>query len=144
MKKFKIYLAGKMSGLSFEEYNTWRVNAKRLLKIASDNQIHMISPSDYYNFEMNPNTYTESEIKKFDLHMVKTSDLILVNLNEPNSIGTAIEMYYAHDILDKPVIGYGINEVNLCHPWMKLCLTKECMILEEAVRYIVDYYLPNI
>ena len=139
--KFTIYLAGKMSGLSFEEYNSWRVNTKRLLRIASDDKIHTISPSDYYNFEMNPNTYTESEVKKFDLQMVKRSDLTIVNLDFSDSIGTAMEICMAHDVWDKPVIGFGKNK---SHPWMELCITKRCETLEEAVRYIVDYYLPNI
>ena len=149
----KIWLAGKMSGLTFDQMNAWRINATRLLRIASDNKIQTINPCDYYNFKMSPNTYTENEVMEFDLHMVKASDLILVNLENPNSIGTAIELYYAHDILNKPVIGYGLNETNLCHPlnetnlchpWMKLCLTKECKTLEQAIDYIVNFYLPNL
>ncbi len=144
MNKFKVWLCGKMSGLSFEEMNTWRVNAKRLLRIASEDRIRAINPVDFYNFELNPDTYTEKEVKEFDLHLVKASDLILVNLNHPDSIGTAIELYLAHDILDKPVIGFGLNEDNPCHPWMELCLTKKCETLEESVDYIVNYYLGNI
>jgi|GEM_PF-1434790 len=139
--KFTVYLAGKMSGLSHEEMNEWRVNAKRLLRIASDNQIHIINPVDFYNFSMNPNTYTEAEIKKFDLHMVKTSDIILVNLDFSDSIGTAMEICMAHDVWDKPVIGYGKNK---SHPWMELCITKRCETLEKAVDYIIEYYFPNI
>jgi len=61
--KFTIYIAGKMSGLTLEEMNSWRLKAERLLRISSDNQIHTINPVGYYNFEMNPNTYTESEVK---------------------------------------------------------------------------------
>jgi len=139
--KFTIYLAGKMSGLTYEEMNEWRVNAKRLLKIISNNQIHTINPVDYYNFEMNPNTYTEKEIKKFDLHMVKTSDLILVNLDFSDSIGTAMEICMAYDVWDKPVIGFGKNK---SHPWMELCVSKRCETLEQAVQYITEYYLPNV
>jgi len=139
--KFKCYLAGKVTGISYEEANTWRINAERLLRISSDNQIHTINPVDFYNFNMNPNTYTENEIKKFDLHMVKRSDLTIVNLDFSDSIGTAMEICMAHDVWDKPVIGFGKNK---SHPWMELCITKRCETLEEAVRYIVDYYLPNI
>jgi len=144
MSKFKVWLAGKMSGLSYEEMNTWRVNAKRLLRITSEDKIRAINPVDFYNFELNPDTYTEKEVKEFDLHLVKASDLILVNLEHPDSIGTAIELYLAHDILNKPVIGFGLNKDNPCHPWMELCLTKECETLEESVDYIVNYYLGNI
>jgi len=73
--------------------------------------------------------------------MVKRSDLTIVNLDFSDSIGTAMEICMAHDVWDKPVIGFGKNK---SHPWMELCITKRCETLEEAVRYIVDYYLPNI
>lgn len=140
-KKFTVYEAGGMSGLDFETMNAWRVNAKRLLRIASDNQIHIINPVNHYNFNMNPNTYTESEVKKFDLQMVKTSDLILVNLDLSNgSIGTAMELCMAHDVWDKPVIGYGKQK---SHPWFELCVTKRCETLEQAVDYIINYYFIN-
>jgi len=143
MKKFKIYLAGKMSGLTFESMNNWRVEADKLLKDESYTSIHTINPVSFYNFEMSPDSYTDKEVMKFDLKMVADSDVILVNLSDPNSIGTAIELYSAHDILNKPVIGFGLNNNNPCHPWMKLCLTKECKSLPDAIDYIIDYYLPN-
>ena len=139
--KFTVYIAGKMSGLTLEEMNSWRLKTERLLRISSDNKIHTINPVGYYNFEMNPNDYTESEVKKFDLHMLKRSDLTIVNLDFSDSIGTAMEICMAHDVWDKPVIGFGKNK---SHPWMELCITKRCETLEEAVRYIIDYYLPNI
>ena len=141
--KFTIYEAGAISNLSFEEYNIWRVNAKRLLNITSDNQIHVINPVDFYNFNMNPNTYTEKEVKEYDLQMVKQSDLILVNLEHPNSIGTAMELFYASEVLHKPVIGFGINENRPPHPWVELCIDKFCGTLQEAVDYIIDYYFIN-
>lgn len=140
MKKFKVYLCGKMSGLTFEAMNNWRVEATKLLNEEIFVPIHTINPVDFYNFEMNPNSYTENEIKKFDLHMVKASDLILVNLDFPDSIGTAMELCMAHDVWDKPVIGFGENK---SHPWMELCVSKRCDSLKEAVRYIANFYLPN-
>lgn len=138
--KFTIYEAGKMSGLTYEEMNTWRVNAKRLLRVASDNQINIINPVDFYNFSMSPDTYTESEVKEFDLHMVKSSDVILVNLDYSDSIGTAMEICMAHDVWNKPVIGFGEKK---SHSWMELCVTKRCKTLKEAVDYIMLYYFPN-
>lgn len=143
MEKFKIYLAGKMSGLTFEQMNTWRMNANLLFKDESDNKIHTINPCEYYNFEIDSNTYTEKEIMKFDLHMVKQSDLILVNLEYPDTIGTAIELFHASEVLHKPVIGFGLK-VMVPHPWMMLCVDKMCVTLEDAVDYILDFYLPNI
>lgn len=53
-KTLKIYLAGKMSGLSFDEMNNWRKDTKDKLLIISqiaDYQLQIINPVDYYNFE---------------------------------------------------------------------------------------------
>lgn len=139
MKKFKIYLAGKMSGLTFEEMNLWRVKASMMLKGYSD--VHIENPCHYYNFEFVPTTFTDKECKEFDLWLVKNSDLILVNLDFPNSIGTAIEMELGSRIWNKPVIAFG-HLVDI-HPWMKEAVTKHCETMEEAIEYIFNFYLPN-
>lgn len=141
MSKPTIYLAGKMSGLDFDTMNNWRQRARFLLNLKSDKPLNIINPVDYYNFEMDRSTYTDKEVKNFDLWAVKRSDLILVELDNPDSIGTAIEIHMAHDEWRIPVIGFGNGDI---HPWMKLCLTKHCETLEEAVEHIVDFYLPNI
>jgi nucleoside 2-deoxyribosyltransferase len=141
MSKMKIWLAGKMSGLTYHQMNDWRVIATNLLKNKSD-RIHTINPVSYYNFEMDKNEYTEKEIMKFDLQMVKNSDLILVNLENPDSIGTAIELFSASEVYGIPVIGFGIGDKEP-HPWMLLCIDKICNQLNDAVNYIGDYYLPN-
>ncbi len=143
MTKMKAYLAGKMSGLTFEEMNNWRVEASKMLIEKSNNRIHVINPCSYYNFQMDKDTYTEKEVMKFDLNMVKQSNIILVNLKHPDTIGTAIELFGSSEIWDIPVIGFGETIKYPCHPWMKLCLTKECKVLEDAVDYIIDFYLPN-
>jgi nucleoside 2-deoxyribosyltransferase len=140
MRKPKIYLAGKMSGLTFEEMNTWRLKAKELFE-EYELDVHLENPCDYYNFELDPDTYTEKEVKKFDLWLVKNCDIVLVDLVHPNSIGTAIEIHEAHDNWKIPVISFG-NAV--AHPWMNLSIDKRCNTLEDAVEHIIDFYLPNI
>lgn len=139
MSKFKIYLAGAMTGLSLEEMNSWRVKATNELQQYSDS-IHTINPVNFYNFEMDESTYTEREVKEFDLYQVRNCDLVLVNLDFPNSIGTAIECHEAHDNWKIPVIGFGSK---VAHPWVELSLTKKCWSMEEAIEYIVDFYLVN-
>lgn len=138
MSKPKIYLAGKMSGLSFDEMNKWRKEATELLRYEN---VHIENPCHYYNFEMNPEDYTENEVKKYDLWLVKNCDIVLVNLNHPDSIGTAIEIHEAYNNWNKPVIGFGIAKN---HPWIELCITKRCETLEDAVNHIKDFYLPHL
>lgn len=139
MSKFKVYLAGKMSGLTFEEMNSWREKASTLLKENSD--IHTENPCHYYNFEIDPTSFTDKECKEFDLWLVENCNLVLVNLDYPNSIGTAIELHMAHDIWKKPVIAFGTT---INHPWIELSITKKCKTLEEAVEHILNFYLPNL
>lgn len=138
MNKPKIYLAGKMSGLSFDEMNKWRKEATELLRYEN---VHIENPCYYYNFEMNPEDYTENEVKKFDLWLVKNCDIVLVNLDHPDSIGTAIEVHEAYNNWNKPVIGFGTVQN---HPWIELCITKRCETLEDAVNHIKDFYLPHL
>lgn len=140
MSKIKVYLCGKMSGLTFEEMNTWRVEATNLLKLHNDD-IHMENPCDYYNFELDPSTFTDKECKEFDLWLVKNCDIVLVNLNYPDSIGTAIEMEMASR-WNIPVIAFGTRDD--VHPWMKLCVTKWCKTMEDAIEHILSFYVPNI
>lgn len=134
-----VYLAGKMSGILPEIANKWRLEAVELLK----ENFKIINPCDYYNFEMDRSTYTDLEVKKFDLWAVENSDIILVNFDFPDSIGTAIELHMAYEIWDKPVIAYGGLHVEV-HPWMKLSVTKWCNTLEDAIDHINKYYLPNL
>ena len=70
MSKPTIYLAGKMSGLDFDTMNNWRQRARFLLNLKSGKPLNIINPVDYYNFEMDRSTYTDKEIKNFDLWAV--------------------------------------------------------------------------
>jgi len=144
MSKPIIYLAGKMSGLSFDEMNNWRKEITALLKDKTDTSkpLNIINPVHYYNFEMDRSTYTDKEVMEFDLWAVRNSKLIIVNFDYPDSIGTAIELYEATQ-KQIPVIAYGGLDVDV-HPWIKQCVTKWCETMEDVVEYIVDFYLPNI
>lgn len=140
MKQLKIYEAGKMSGLTFEQMNGWREEVKKFL--GNYENIHIENPCKYYNFEIDPSTFSDIECKKFDLWLVENSDIILVNLEYPDTIGTAIELELASR-WHKPIIAFG-GDKDKVHPWMKLCLTKWCNTMEEALDHIIYFYLPNI
>ncbi len=137
MSKLKVYAGGKMSGLKFTEMYNWRLELKEKL----GEHFHVINPVDYYNFELDPTTYTDGEVKDFDLCAVKLSDIFVANLTYPDSIGTAMEMIMAHDVWKIPVIAFG-GELKQVHPWMRCCITKYCASLDDAVSYIKDFYLP--
>ena len=143
--QYKIYLAGKMNGLSFEEMNNWRHEVSRkLLNLSemSDTKLNVINPVLYYNFEEKRHQ-TEIEVEEFDLAHVISSNIIIVNLDGlKDSIGTIIELHDAHYHHKIPVIAFGNQELydNL-HPWIKNDITRVENNIDEMLDYIQDFYL---
>ena len=141
METFRIYLAGGMSGLSWEEQTAWRTKICNEMYDFCDNydvDVEAIDPTDYYNFK-EPKHKSEKEVRNFDLHKLRRSDLVIVNFNSPNSIGTAQELAvaYEHRI---PVIG--LNEKNCeLHPWLVECCERIFDDIEDLIEYVQDFYL---
>ena len=144
-KHLKIYLAGKMSGLTLEEMNSWRVELKnKLCQVASwyEYNLTVINPVDFYNFEEKRHQ-SEEEIEDFDLSHVISSDIVIVNLEGLNtSDGTKIELHdgnYHHKI---PVIAFGSKRVHDdLHPWIKRDITRVEPNINSVVEYIRDFYM---
>lgn len=141
----KIYLAGKMGGLTFEQMNRWRKSIKDdLINCASytNIEVNVINPVDYYNFKEKKHQ-TEIEVEEYNLAHVRSSDIILVNLEGlSDSIGTIIELHDAHYHYKIPVIAFGKQELYDClHPWIKNDITRVEKNGYDAVTYIRDFYL---
>ena len=142
----RIYLAGKMSGFSFKEMNDWREKIKRIFHHYGTYysvNLSVINPVDYYNFKEKKHQ-SEKEVMQFDLSLVKSSDIIVVNLQGLNtSIGTCIELYEAYK-REIPVIAIGTyDEYENIHPWIKDCITRLDSSDEQTVKYIRDFYFTN-
>ena len=91
-----IYLAGKMSGLTWEEMSDWRSKAKKLFSHRWRG-LNIINPCNFYNFNnVKSLKATDLEIMAFDLTAVRNAHLLLVDLRH-DSIGTAIEIFEAYD-----------------------------------------------
>ena len=86
MKKIKIYLAGKMGGLTLAAMNKWRIDAKHLLVAEADKSdcvVEVVNPVVFYNFEEKRHQ-TEIEVEEFDL--AQLSDLDIINLDLPRKV----------------------------------------------------------
>ena len=141
MENVKIYLAGAMASLSFEEQTKWRQQiSDEILYGGHDYKFKpiFIDPTRYYNFE-NPSHKSEKEVMNFDLHKVRTSDVVVVNFNDPNSLGTAMEIAIAYENRI-PVIGLNKDDAEL-HSWLVKCCDRVCDDMYEVVEHIVDFYL---
>ena len=143
-KKLQCYLAGKMSGLSLNEMNEWRIQAKHeLLSTANvqDYRLLVINPVEYYNFE-NAVQQSEEEIEDFDLSLVLKSDFIIVNLKGlDSSTGTQIELHDANYNHKIPIFAIGSKSVyDDLHPWIKRCITRRENTIHELCDYLQHFY----
>lgn len=140
MEIYKIYLAGGMSNLSMEEQNTWRNKVRDdLEEYECMYWVKCINPVDYYN-TFDSTTYdSDLEVMNFDLHKVKTSDLIILNFNNMKSLGTMAELAIAWD-RGIPIVGLNESRQQL-HPWQYCMCHKIFNNMDDMLDYIKNYYL---
>lgn len=141
METVKIYLSGGMGSLSFEEQSKWRnqvINAIKYGDYDYEKKPVFFNPVDYYNFE-EQRYRTEREVMEFDLNALRNSNLVIVNFNDPKSLGTCAELAIAYE-MKIPVIGINKGSQEL-HPWLIEFTTRMCEDIREAVTHIVDFYL---
>ena len=136
----RIYMSGGMGNVSFEEQSKWRSQIINAIKFNYDceKKVYFFNPVDYYNFEAVRHR-SEREVMEFDLYNLRNSNLVVVNFNDPTSIGTAMELVLAKE-MNIPIIGFGVNGQTV-HPWLLECCTRVCDSLKETVEHIVEFYL---
>ena len=141
MENTKIYLSGGMSSLNFEEQSKWRMQIINAIKFGDydyNKKPIFFNPVNYYSFEEKRHR-TEREIVEFDLNALRNSDLVIVNFNDPKSVGTIAELAIAYE---KRIPIIGINKDNQeLHPWLVEFTTRMCEDLREAVEYTVEFFL---
>ena len=96
------------------------------------------NPVNYYNFK-EVRYRSEKEVMEFDLNALRNSDLVVVNFNDPKSIGTAMELMLAKE-LHIPIIGLNKDKKEL-HPWLECCCNRMCVDMRELASHVVDFYL---
>lgn len=141
MEQCRIYLAGGMSDLSFEDQMKWRNQIRNAILYGEYDYTvkpYFFSPPDFYNFEEQCHK-TEKEVMDFDLNRLRKSDLVVVNFNAPQSLGTAMELAVAFENRI-PVIGLNENGATL-HPWLVECCTRICDDMYELVEHVAEFYL---
>lgn len=129
-----IYLSG--SCKNSENYgNGWRKAIKFELEHTTD--YICFNPNDYYNYgDLKPKT--DKECMQFFLHKLRTTDLVIVNLDNSNSsVGTGMELILAHE-LHKPIIGFNDNDTT--YPWSRELCDVVLETEDEVVDYIINYF----
>ena len=145
-----IYLAGAMScyfNTDQHDYpKQWKEEAKEYVKKLYDD-ITIVSPTDFYQIGKNYHQ-TEKEVMRFDLRMVRESDIVLCNLRDlHSSLGSSDEILYAF-ISGKPIISFldGESDIKNIHPWKveqidRIETGKDSM--KRAIDYIYRYYVDR-
>lgn len=135
-----VFLSGGMTGLSREEMTGWRNEIKRCTEYYD---MTVISPTDYFMTE----TQSDDEDKTsflFDTYWVKKCDVVIVNMNNPSSIGTAQEIMLAYEN-NKPILMIASKEKwDSVHCWLKQEATKVFFFedyekKERLYQDVVDY-----
>lgn len=141
METKKIYLAGDMSKFgkeNFDESDEWRKYCKEILNYRTYKyNLDIINPNDYFNFR--GVTYkSQREVMEFDLNKVRNSDLMIVNFNDPQSLGTMAELAIAYE---KRIPIIGLNEDrNELHPWQIEMCSRIFDTIGEMLMYVNKLY----
>lgn len=140
MEAIRIYLSGSMSDVSFEEQSRWRQQIQDAINFNYDcnKKVSFFNPVNYFNFE-EVRYKSEREVMEFDLNGLRNSDLVIVNFNDPKSLGTCAELAIAYE-MKIPIVGINKDNKEL-HPWLECFCNRICGNIKEAVEYVVDFYL---
>lgn len=106
------FLSGGMTGLTKEERSEWRDQVQI-------DGVLFINPTVYDPDNLDPDYQQRGY--EYCLNGIVNCDIVVVNLNNQKSVGTAQEIMLAW-LLDKPIIGL-YNSDEFLHPWYKNKLT---------------------
>lgn len=136
--KFNIYLAGPMSGVSWEEQNQWRKHIKNYIEHYASIPVHCINPCSFYNLKDRLHN-TELEVLDWDLSMVKGSDLVICMLSN-TSVGSIMEIAVAREN-GIPILGLYLNEDTKLHPWIENSVSRLFTDVNDLLEYVMYFYL---
>lgn len=134
---------GKFGKERFNEVNEWRVDIKNRIEEISEGRVRCCNPNDHFNFLNNNDYKTQREVMNYDLFRVRNSNFVIVNFNDPESIGSACEMAIAfeHRI---PIVGLcDTDKEDNLHPWLKEFCERIFNDKEELIFYLVQHYIND-
>lgn len=143
MKTFKIYTAGKMGGLEYEDQMLWRWKLELCVRETANNVV-FVHPPQYYRYEDNFHK-NEREAMQWDLAQIRDSDIVVVDMNTiADSIGTHMELGFIEAINQmgsKHIHVIAIGNPNVEHPWLYEIPLRFENSVESAADYITSYLL---
>lgn len=152
--KPRIYLAGPIGHLSFEDATAWRESAKKKLEAAGIAAYSPMRSKDFLNalpvMPSKPNVYdhplaTSKGVMARDHHDCISADALLVNFKgfTKVSLGTAMELAWAYDRHIPVVVVAEPDNVNISHPMATEAVDFRVDTIEEAIELIKTIVLPE-
>lgn len=137
--KYKIFLSGGITGLNLSEQNDWRDTFITFLdEIGVGYKIKAFNPVAHIE-ELAPDRMNDRQGMDYNLWNLRNSDLVVMNFNNPFSIGTACEMGIAYENRI-PILGLNLNKLDL-HTWQKTMCSKIFTEWEWFIDYFVKHYV---
>jgi nucleoside 2-deoxyribosyltransferase len=134
MNRPRVYLAGKMDGLTRAQMGFWRGQAKRILEGCG---FDCLDPTALSSCNYKP---SDREIVDNNKFHIRNCTIVLAELDhEEASIGTIGEIIFARE-LGKPVIAWGTAKRVINNPWVTEHTTIICEDMGDAVDYIITNY----
>lgn len=137
-----IYLAGPMDFVSKECSEGWRNDVTiHFQSYIEQGLVTLLNPCRRpHGCDLTPR-----EVYKLDIMDVKECDMILADIrySPRENTGTSCEMFYCHEILKKPVIGWLTEDTKPPRErlFMSQIVDREFMSLEAALEHIEEYYI---
>lgn len=143
MKTYKIFTAGKMGGLSYDQQIAWRREIEDLIRKATTKSVAFVHPPMFYQYKENdPQNNVES--MNWEISQLIDSDILIVDLNNISySIGTHIELGIAeavNKIAQKNIFIVGVGKPDTNHPW----IVNGMFHCEETPEDAADYIVNNL
>ena len=133
------YLGGGMTNLPPDERNGWRVEMEELF--SEYYHVNVFNPCNHW--DVDGFIANDREVMNYDLRKLKNSDVLVVNFNDPASLGTMAEIATAYEVRI-PIIGICPAENwGDVHPWAKLMCDRVFETIEDAYEYLSAHYCFN-
>lgn len=141
---FNIYLSGSITGLKSKDEVLYRHQMKEKLEDKKQMyrykyKVSVFNPVEYFNYLDEVMYQSEKQVMRYELNKLRTSDLVIVDFKNPNSLGTMAELAIAYE-LKKPIIGFN-KDHNKLHPWQEEMCDVMFDKLTDLIDYIIEFYL---
>ena len=143
-KIYKIYTAGKMTGLPYEEQMVWRKELERVIKNKTHAEIVFVHPPEFYT--CGAKLYkTTHEIRAWDLSQIRSCDVAVFDISTiSSSVGALMELATVDAINHfgyKTIYAIGVGKLDTDHPWITDCLLRCEDTVDAAAEYIAKFLL---